>query len=223
MFTPIKPQNAVRPSINALALLGPRAMLVIDRNKSIAAIAVYEPTLGPKVVHFAEVRSELKKLVAAYKKLAAVSAAEIAGLDAVTRVWSANLQHGTSLGSEDILVIDTQTSEGNLDNARSVMEMYQGPDELPYAAQAVSEIEAKYSTAKPAYEAAQAGRVAVQLKQHELRAVAADVQKELVKLRTVVRMTLGSSHIDYQRLRLRNARPETEAQDESTPDTAESS
>ena len=223
MFTPIKPQNAVRPSINALALLGPRAMLVIDRNKSIAAIAVYEPTLGPKVVHFAEVRSELKKLVAAYKKLAVVSAAEIAGLDAVTRVWSANLQHGTSLGSEDILVIDTQTSEGNLDNARSVMEMYQGPDELPYAAQAVSEIEAKYSTAKPAYEAAQAGRVAVQLKQHELRAVAADVQKELVKLRTVVRMTLGSSHADFQRLRLHNARPDTESPDESTPETAESS
>ena len=221
MFNPIKPQNAVRPSINALALLGPRAMIVIDRNKSIAAIAAYESTLGPPVGQFAQVRMELKKLLGTYKKLAPVSAAEIAGLDAVTRLWSPKLQHGTSLDAEGVGITDARTPESILDSTRSVMDTLRDHSELPFAAQALSEIESKYSTAKPAYEATQAARVAVQVKQRELQAIAADVQKELVQLRTVVRIALGPSHIDFQRLRLRHAvRPDPAMGDELPPETA---
>jgi hypothetical protein len=68
------------------------------------------------------------------------------------------------------------------------------------------------------YEATQAGRVALQVQQREQRAAAAEIQKELVKLRTV-RIALGTDHIDYQRLRVRNARPDTETFDESEPET----
>ena len=75
---------------------------------------------------------------------------------------------------------------------------------------------------KPAYDATQAGRVAVQAKQRELHAVAADVQKGLVKLRIVVRIALGSSHLDYQRLRIRTARV-ADAEDESPSETTDSS
>ena len=42
-----------------------------------------------------------------------------------------------------------------------------------------------------------------------------------MKLRKVVRSTLGWGHIDYQRLRLRIAREDVE--DESPPETAETS
>jgi hypothetical protein len=223
MLKPIKPQNAVHPSIFALALLGPRAMLVIDRNKSISAIAAYEPTLGPKVGHFVQVRNELKRLAGTYKKLAPVSAAQIAGLDAVTRLWSPKLQHGTSLDAEGVGITDARTPESILENARSVMDTLRDHSELPFAAQALSEIETQYSSAKPAYDAAQAARVPVQLKQRELQAAAADVQQELVQLRTVVRIALGPSHIDYQRLRLRNARPGTEVGDDEPPETVEPS
>jgi len=192
---------------------------VVGRNKSILGIAAYEEALEPKVSQFEEVRRELQDLVVAGKKLAVQSAAEIAGLDGVTRVCGAHLQLSTSLDAEDIGITATRTPEGILDNARSVIIALGKHQELPIAAQALSELEAKYENAKAAYDAAQAGRVAVQVKQRELQAVAAAVQKELVKLRAFMRIALGSSHIDYQRLRMRNARA-SDAAEESPPETA---
>jgi hypothetical protein len=49
------------------------------------------------------------------------------------------------------------------------------------------------------------------------------LDRALVKLRKVVRSTLGWSHIDYQRLRLRIARPDPDDVDESPPEAAETS
>jgi hypothetical protein len=223
MYNPIKPKPAVHPSINALALLGPRAMEVIDRHRSITAIAVYEPTLGPKVVRFREVRDELSSLVLSSKKLTARANARIGELDALNRVWGANLQHGISADSEDVGITDARALDGAFDRALNVMTKLREHDELPFAAQALSELESQYGVAKAADDAARAARVAVQAKQRELQAVAADVQKELVKLRTVVRIALGVSHLDYQCLLLRSARAEVEAQDESPPDSADGS
>ena len=53
MSTQIKNKKPTHPPIYALAILGPRAMKAIDRHKSIAAIAVHEASLGPKVSRFA--------------------------------------------------------------------------------------------------------------------------------------------------------------------------
>jgi hypothetical protein len=221
VFNPIKPKNLNHPSIDALALLGPRAMIVIERNKSITGIAAYRQSLPPKVGRFAQARTELRTLVAAHKKLAVLSAAEIDALDAVTRIWGANLQLNTALDSEDIGITRARSPEAKLYNAQNVMETLQQNGEVELAAEALSEIEAKLSTAKAAYDATQAARVAVQVKRHELQAVAEDVHDELVKLRRVARIALGSSHHDYQRLRIRNARAGTDALDESAPETAE--
>ncbi len=198
-------------------------MKVVDRHKSIAAIGAYEPTLGPKVGHFREVRVELKKLVLTYQELAASSTAEVGGVDALLRAWGPTLRLGPSHDTEDIGITDAHTPESILDSAQTVMEVLRGREE-PLAAQVLSAIEEKYAIAVPAYDATQAGRVAVQAKQRELQAAAADLHAELVKLRKVVRSTLGWSHIDYQRLRLRNARPGTDdVDDESPPETAETS
>jgi len=194
-------------------------MLVIERNKSISVIAAYEATLGPKVARFQLARNEVQRLVDANKKLAARSAEEVDGLDALTRGWGANLQLSTSLELEDLGITDVRTPEAILDNGRQAMQAFGRHGELDFAAQALSEIEAKHSSAKAAYEASQAGRVALQVQQREQRAAAAEVHKELVKLRTVVRIALGTSHIDYQRLRVRNARPDSEAVDDSPPET----
>ena len=215
MYNPINPKNQIHPSIQALALLGPRAMQVIDRHKSIATIAAYERSLGPKVGRFMEVRSELKDLVAANKTLAGQSDAEIEGLDDVTRAWGAHLMLGTSLDSEDIGILEARTPEGVLDNGRNLVETLRKHEELSFTAEALSEVDQKHDQAQAAYDATQAGRVAVQVKQRELQAVAADVQKELVKLRTVARIVLGTSHVDFQRLRVRNARPVVEPDDDS--------
>lgn len=227
MFTPIKPQNAVRPSIKKLAVLGPRAMEVIGRNKSIKSIAAREQTLGPKVGQLLTVRDEVKNLGVAYRKLAEQADFEIAGLDALNRVWSANLQIDASLDSEEVGITDMRTSAGKLDSARSVMDTLRTNAGLPFAEQALSELEPQHAVAKAADDAARATRVELQVKQRELQAVAADVQRELVKLRTVVRIALGVSHHDYQYLRLRSARAAdaegVEAEDESPPETADGS
>ena len=214
-----KPVNRIQPSNHAVALLGPRAMLVIERNKSISIIALYEATLGPKVARFKQARNEVQRLVDAYKKLAALSAEEVDELDAVTRGWGANLQLSTSLALEDIGIVNVHTPEAILDNGQQAMQAFGRHGELDFAAQALSEIEAKHSTAKAAYDATQASRVALQVQQREQRAAAAEIQKELVKLRTVVRIALGTDHLDYQRLRVRNARPGTEVLDDSQPET----
>ena len=161
----------------------------------------------------------MQDLVRSYKKLAALSAEEVDELDAVIRGWGANLQLSTSLALEDIGIVNVRTPEAILDNGRQAMQAFGRHGELEFAAQALSEIEAKHSTAKVAYDATQAGRVALQVQQREQRAAAADIQKELVKLRTVVRIALGTDHIDYQRLRLRNARPDSEVLDDSQPET----
>jgi hypothetical protein len=211
------------PPIYALALLGPRAMQVIDRHKSTPAIGAYEMTLGPKVGRFKEVHHELKQLVVTYKRQADLSAAAIEALEVTTRDWDAHLQVDTSYDSEDIAITETRTPDASLANATSVMALYREHGELPYAAQALSDLEEKSSNAKAAYDAQQAGRVAVQEKQRELQSIAAGVQAELVKLRRALRRLLGSSHFDYQRLRVSTARADADVPDETTPVTAEGS
>jgi hypothetical protein len=71
------------------------------------------------------------------------------------------------------LVCETQTPDASLANAISVMALYREHGELPYAAQALSDLEAKSSNAMAAYDTQQAGRVAVQEKQRELQSIAA--------------------------------------------------
>ena len=217
MFNPINPSNVNKhPSIETLAQLLPEAMIVIGRHKSITGIGRYERTLGPKVGQFEQAHTERSTLMRAYKELASLSAVEIDGLDAVTRVWGANIQLGTPFDAADIGIVEARTPEAAFYNARNVMQMLREHGDLALAAEALSELETKYSSATAAYEAAQEGRVAMQAKQRELQAVAADVHAELVKLRRVLRIALGSSHVDYRRLRVRSVRANSEVPGEST-------
>jgi hypothetical protein len=174
-----------------------------------------------------QAREELRELVATSKQLAVQSATEIDRLDDVTRVWAVHVEFNTPRDSEDIGIVEARTPDDVIDNARNLMQTLRRHEQLRFTVKALSEVDQQYDHAKAAYDARQAARVAVQAKQHELQAVAADVQKELVKLRTVVRIALGPSHIDYQRLRLRIARAgvdeATETQDETPPPATDSS
>jgi hypothetical protein len=197
-------------------------MKVIDRHKSIDAVAAYEATLEAMVGHFRKTNIELKELVLANQVMAAQSKVAIGEVDTVLRAWGPTLRLGPSHDSEDIGITHARTPESILDSALTVMEVLRGRPE-PLAAQVLGAIEAQYSIAVPAYDATQAGRVAVQAKQRALQAAAADLHAELVKLRKVVRSTLGWSHIDYQRMRLRNARPGPEDVDDVSPQAPETS
>jgi hypothetical protein len=209
-----------RTPIYALAVLGPRAMQVIDRHKSIPVIGAYEATLGPKVARFKEVHERLTSLSVAYKQQVALSAAEIEALEAATETWSSHMQVDVSFDSEDIAITETRSADATLGNATHVIALFRERSELPYAAQALSDLEAKHESAKAAYDAAQARRVAVQETQRELQTLAADVHGTLVQLRKAVRKMLGSSHFDYQRLRATVGRPtSTDPPDEELPET----
>ena len=103
------------------------------------------------------------------------------------------------------------------------MKMFRENGEVAYANEALGALEEKHSRAKEAYDAAQEGRVAVQEKQRELQLAAAGVHEELVRLRKALRKLLGSSHFDYQRLRIGKPRGGVEPPVEETPVTAETS
>jgi len=86
-------------------------------------------------------------------------------------------------------------------------------------------LEAKAASTRAAWEATQAGRAAVQDKQRELRALAAEVHQDLVKLRKTVRLVLGSRRADYKLLSIASSRTAAEHADETETeaDSTESS
>jgi hypothetical protein len=199
-------------------------MKAIDRHKSIAAIAVHEASLGPKVSRFAELNGELMELTAAHRKQVDLGNAELDALEVATRSWRANLQYDRpELGIEDIAITETRSADAMLLNAINVMTMFRKVPELAYAAEVLAELEVKHSSATEANDAAKGGRVAVQEKQAELQATAAELQAQLVSLRKVFRAVLGPSHFDTLSLRApvnRTAAAELEAEEqpESAPD-----
>jgi hypothetical protein len=73
---------------------------------------------------------------------------------------------------------------------------------LPYREALLAELHARIESADTAAKASYGARVALQEKQREVRELTATFHRELVSLRRSVRATLGSSHLDYQRLRV---------------------
>ena len=97
-------------------------------------------------------------------------------------VQAFSLRDGFVLGAADIAryardVADTVVATGA---------------ELPFAKEALTELESKIEQASVAHDAAQEARVALQTKQRELRAQAAVAQRGLVMLRRTLRAALGS-------------------------------
>jgi hypothetical protein len=205
-----------RTPIYALALLGPRAMKVVARHKATPSIASYEQTLEPKVTRFAALNQELTELLVTQRRQVADSNAQIDELYVASQTWRANLQlENPTIVLEDIAVTETRSADVVLHNAGKLTELLRGRPEMPYSAEAVSDLEAKTSNATAAFDAAKAGRVAVQEKQRELNSVAAEVHAQLVALRKVLRITLGPQHLDCQMLRAVNARLHEEPPDET--------
>ena len=93
----------------------------------------------------------------------------------------------------------------------------QGVD-LPHREELLAELTARIDSATGAAESAQVVRTAVQKKQREVRELTIRFNTELVKLRRTVRAALGSSHFDYQRLRV-TSRATTEPPSDEAPET----
>jgi hypothetical protein len=92
------------------------------------------------------------------------------------------------------------------DAGRVVRVMREEGKDLPYAAVTLATIEPRIEAASTAYTAAENARVALQEQQAETRARAVELQRELTQLRRALRAQLGSSHADYQRLRVARSR-----------------
>lgn len=191
-----------------IEVYGRRGLQVIARHTDVLSIASFGRALEPKVANLQKAIHELKKLQVAQKELATACAAQASELHVVTLTWRTRMQSAMpGLEAEDIAIEETKLADAVLARARRLLAVLEGRDEaVPEAAEARAELEAKHSSTNAAFEALQAGRVALQDKQADLRGLALEAHKELVNLRKAVRHVLGSRHGDYQYLRIGRSR-----------------
>ena len=206
--------------IYILALLGPRALQVIERHTGVPAIMAHDRTLRPAVASFGQANAELTELVFNSQELVAAREARMEALRVALRHCNAHLQHDLpDLDVSEVAITETKAAEVMFYAASNLIAMLTGrEDQVPAAEQVRGMLESSLSSAQAAFEAVAASRVAIQEKQHALRALAADVHRGLVQLRSTLRAVLGRNHLDYQRLLLGRGRIASELPAEVTTD-----
>lgn len=202
-----------------------------QRHATKASIAAHAPTLVPAANEAVSAIQDLDVLKIQQVKLLDASDEQIAVLHGVMLEWSSHLardMRGFDLG---LFTRDANHSLDVLKKAESLKQVVEEAGvELPYQGTLLAELTARIDGANEARSSAQTARVALQEKQREVRELIVRFHKELVSLRRTVRAALGSSHIDYQRLRvpLRAAADEPEGAEApvtepSAPETDRSS
>ena len=193
-------------------MYGRRGLEVIARHGDVPSIASFARSLAPKVAGFQRSTEELKQLQVAQRVLAIDCAAQARELHVATLTWQARMQGELpGLEPDELAIVETKAADVVLARARRLIAVLEGRDEaVPDAADARTELEAKHSSTNAAFQALQAGRVAVQSMQDTLRELALVVHKELVNLRKAVKHVLGARHQDYQYLRLPRSRAAVE-------------
>jgi len=136
-------------------------------------------------------------------KLAAKSNEQIATLNGVMLEWTGLMARDIEGFEVAAFTRDAKLTFDVLQKAISLRQIVEtkGVD-LPYRDALLTELTARIDGASGADVSAQTARVAVQVKQRETRELSARFHKELVSFRRTLRAALGSSHIDYQRLRV---------------------
>lgn len=174
-------------------------------------VASFEGTLVPAVDAFmaayATVSSLKARLAASLDESAAASAALHRGTSAWLGPVGRDLPdfEGRGFGVNPMVDEDVQA------DARRLLDVVRSEGEsMAYAPQLIEEIGRLYEAAQAAHAKAQEMRVALQAQQAETRTFANRLQRELVALRRTLRAELGTSHVDYQRLRAPRGRTEVE-------------
>ena len=206
--------------------LAPASIGVVQRNAGKPAIAAYIPTMVPMASDVLAAIQDLDTLKTDQVALIGRSDEQTAVLNGLLLGWSGRLVRDVE-GFD----IGAYTRNANLtfdvvQKAKSLKQLVeQKGAELPYREALLTELTARIDSASSADDAAHAARVALQEKQREVRELVASFYQELVSLRRTVRAVLGSSHFDYQKLRVPEraaAEPTSDEASETKPSETES-
>jgi hypothetical protein len=205
--------------------LAPASIGVVQRNAGKPALAAYIPTMVPMANGVLAAIQDLDMLKTDQVALIGRSDAQTAVLNDVLLVWSGRLVRDVEGFDIGAYTRNASLTFDVVQKANSLKQLVeQKGAELPYRETLVAELTARIDSARVAEDAAHGARVALQEKQRQVRELVASFHKELVSLRRTVRAVLGSSHFDYQRLRVPDravAEPSDEAS-EAEPSETES-
>jgi hypothetical protein len=195
-------------SMHDVRRLAPASIAVTERHAGKPAVASHASKIVPAANGVLTALQELEQLKIDQVKLVGASKQQIAALNGVMLDWSGPLERDIEGFDSGVFTRDVKLLFDVLQKAivlKQTVEQ-QGVD-LPYRELLLTELSARIDGASGTDESAQTARVAVQEKQREVRELSARFHKELVSFRRTLRAALGSSHIDYQRLRVMSRSP----------------
>ena len=197
----------------------PASIAVTQRHAGKPTIAAHATKLVPVANGVLTAIQDLDQLKIDQVRLIAKSHEQSAALNDALLVWSAPLARDIEGFDPGAFTRDANLTFDVLQKAISLKRVVeqQGVD-LPYRDLLLTALTARIDGMIGADESAQAARIAMQEKQRAIRELIGQFHKELVSFRRTVRATLGSSHFDYQRLRM-PSRTAAEPPDGTTPET----
>jgi len=206
-------------SMHDVSRLAPAALDVTQRNAGKPEFATHAKTMVPAANGVLVAIEDLEMLKGEQVKLLAVSVEQTAQLHGLMLYWSGPLAHDLEGFDPGAFGRDADQSfdvvqKGKL-LLRTVEEKGAG---LPYQEALLAELTARIDGADAAARSAYTGRVTLQEKQRQVRELSATFYKELVSLRRTVRMTLGSTHVDNQRLRVPPGKSAAEPPSDAAPE-----
>jgi hypothetical protein len=199
--------------------LAPAALDVLERNAGKPGFASHGRTMVPAANGVLVAIQDLELLKNQQVKLLAGSAEQTAQLHDLMLRWFGPLAHDIEGFDTGALAHDADLHFDVMQKAkllkRSVEEQGAG---LPYQEALLAELNARIEGADEAAKSAYAMRAVVQEKRAVVRKLSATLYKELVSLRRTVRGSLGSTHVDNQRLRARSGRAAAEPPSDEAPE-----
>jgi hypothetical protein len=206
--------------------LAPAALDVLERNAGKPELASHARTMVPAANAVLVAIQDLTMLKGEQVKLLALSAEQTAQLHGLMLRWFGPLAHDLEGFDSGAFVRDADQNFDVVHKGKLLKRHVEekGAD-LAYQEALLAELTARIEGADEAARSAYTARVALQEKRAQVRERSAAFYQELLCLRHTVRATLGSTHVDNQRLRVPPGRtaaepPSDEAEDEVTEPSA---
>jgi hypothetical protein len=190
-------------SMHDVRRLAPASIDVMQRNADKQVIAAHAAMLVPVASGVLIALQDIDRLKGKQKALRAESHVQRAQLHGLMLGWSGPLDHDLASFEIGSYTRDPDLTFDVLQKALSLqLFVEQEGAGLPYQRALLTELTARIESADGAAKAANAAGVELQDKQREVRELSATFHKGLVSLRRAVRAMLGSTHLDYRRLRM---------------------
>jgi hypothetical protein len=195
--------NVTNPlSMHDVRRLAPASLDVMQRHADKAVIAAHQATLVPVANGVLIAIQDLDRLKGRQVALLARSREQTAQLHGLMLGWSGLLERDLASFDSGAYVRDPDLTFDVVQKAISQKHFIEQEGAgLPYQEALLAELTARIEGAEGAANSLHQARAALQEKQREVRELAATFHKGLISLRRALRAMLGSTHVDYRRLR----------------------